>query len=526
MRIVIRVDASTWIGTGHAVRCATLAEQLRSRGAQIEFICRQLPGDLTAWLKARGFVVTILTVAHAPYTLSLDKCPTHASWLGVSSEQDCQETKFWLGKNGPCDWLIVDHYAIDFRWESEMREHVQRIAVIDDLADRQHDCDLLLDQNLVANIDDRYAELVTARCRMLLGPRYALLQETYADMHQNAKPRKGPVKKVLVFFGGADPANITGRVLNAIKLLDGNNVTVDIVIGTSNPLRFELMAQAATLPNVIAHTDLPSLAPLISMADIALGAGGTTNWERLCLGLPTFVVTFSENQEAITDELDRRGLVFWLGNALDIGETVLLNALTNMLKWDRMEECSLKCLRQVDGLGASRVANALLATPEMRLTLRRATPADETLLLDWANDPHSRRNSFSPLDIDSETHHKWFNNCLHNHDTCYIFIAECSGPLPIGQVRFELKGDEWRIDYSLDCTFRGINLGHKLLKIAITRLGRLRRDGHLLANVKMNNKASCRVFENLDFTPYEHGDVTVFVRKEGTWPHSRPQTAL
>lgn len=498
MRAIIRADAATWIGTGHVVRCATLADQLRRRGAEVQFVCRQLPGDACEWLTGRGFDVHVLSAANGSGPSDAGQDPTHAAWLGVTGEQDCRETHSVLAESGPWDWLIVDHYALDRRWESAMRDCVRRIAVIDDLADREHDCELLLDQNLVAGMAERYSGKVPEHCASLLGPRFALLQDTYADLRSKVRPRKGAVKRLLVFFGGADPDNLTARALVAIGFLGRADVAVDVVVGNSNPHRAELTAMAAKIPGVTLHGDLPSLAPLMASADLALGAGGATSWERLCLGLPSIVVTCAENQRPLAAELQRRKLARWIGDADAVDAGSIASALKDEFADRGLEATSNAGMTMVDGNGAPRVATVLMASGAMNFSVRPATAADEELLLDWANDPVVRRNSIASDRISLATHRQWFRSRLADEE-CRIFIAETDPDMAIGQVRFDRKGDGWEVDYSLDRAFRGTGLGRKLLKCAIQRLFAEKPGSRIAARVKSANMASCKVFDGLGF---------------------------
>lgn len=198
MKIAVRVDASFQIGTGHFMRCLTLADALKQRGAQIRFVSRRLPEHLRVMLAAKGHELALLD--GALNDAASDEL-AHARWLGVSQEQDASNTAQTL-KDQPWDWLVVDHYALDARWESAMRVSSRQIMVIDDIADRQHDCDVLLDQNFYADMDTRYTGKVATSCQLLLGPRYALLRDEFRELHEQVKPRNGIVKRVLVFLGG------------------------------------------------------------------------------------------------------------------------------------------------------------------------------------------------------------------------------------------------------------------------------------------------------------------------------------
>ena len=194
-QIAFRTDASDQIGTGHFMRCLTLADGLKQRGAQICFVSCHLPEQLRSILVAKGHEFVLLdSVQNA---LALDEL-AHAHWLGGTQAEDAADTIRALSDR-ILDWLVVDHYALDFRWESALRQTAKKIMVIDDIADRQHDCDVLLDQNFYADMQTRYTGKVPSHCRLLLGPRYALLRDEFRQLHEHVKPCSGPVKRMLVF---------------------------------------------------------------------------------------------------------------------------------------------------------------------------------------------------------------------------------------------------------------------------------------------------------------------------------------
>jgi UDP-2,4-diacetamido-2,4,6-trideoxy-beta-L-altropyranose hydrolase len=278
----------------------------------------------------------------------------HAHWLGTSQAQDATDTIHALS-NQMCDWLVVDHYALDFRWESALRPSVGRIMVIDDLADRVHDCDLLLDQNLVAQMRTRYTDKVPANCGMLLGPKYALLQPIYADLHNCISPRKGQIRRIFIFFGGVDGDNLTGHTLAAFLHLNRKDIDVDVVITANSPHAEAIRRQVAGEGHIHLHSDLPTLALLMIKADLAIGAGGATSWERLCLGLPTLVVTLADNQRPIADELSQRDLIRWLGHLYTVEQTTIAQVLGELIQQGLDESWSQRCLAVIDGNGAKRV---------------------------------------------------------------------------------------------------------------------------------------------------------------------------
>lgn len=300
MRVIVRTDASVEIGSGHLMRCLTLANQLRSEGAEVAFICRDLPGGMFDLLHARGYRIAKLPLSEA----------------GDGAQQvDAEETINAAGQLFPegIDWLVVDHYKLDTAWERMLRPYAQKLMVIDDLANRSHDCDLLLDQNYYRNQDRRYQGLVPEQCVTLLGPAYVLLRPEFAEARQRLRAREGTVRRILIFFGGSDPTNQTQTALEALKLLERRDVRVDVVVGSANPHRDAIQAMCGELPNVTFHCQVSNMAELILNADLGIGAGGAAMWERCYLGLPTITVVFAGNQERTTEDVAQIGAIEYLG---------------------------------------------------------------------------------------------------------------------------------------------------------------------------------------------------------------------
>jgi len=289
-----------------------------------------------------------------------DTASNHSSWLGASWEEDVEETRGAIKAHcGRPDWLVVDHYAIDYRWERALRESVGRIMVIDDLADRAHHCDLLLDQNLVGEMDTRYVDRVPLACGLLLGPEYALLDPAYAELRDRASLKDKSVRRILIFFGGVDNRNLTGRALEAVLKLKRQKIEIDVVAAGNGFHYQSLRNQVEGHSNVRLHRNLPTLAPLMAQADLAIGAGGSTSWERLCMGLPTLVVTVAENQLEVAHELNQRRLIRWLGGVssatVERFRTEVLGFINGESGWiDRQHMEAI-----VDGRGASRVCEAM-----------------------------------------------------------------------------------------------------------------------------------------------------------------------
>lgn len=355
MAVIFRVDASVLIGSGHVMRCLTLAEELRHKGAEVFFISRNHEGNLNDLICNKGFRLYELPPGSQDYLKDTGR-GKYTAWLGTTQEADAAETIEMLKGNQP-DWLIVDHYAIDETWERLVRPYVKKIMVIDDLADRKHECDLLLNQNYVKGEQQRYADLIPPSCTTLLGPQYALLRKEFANARKNIKSRDGSVNRVFVFFGGVDPDNMTGKALQAMSAPDLTHLHVDVVIGIGNPHREAITNAVKQRHLTTLHVQVNNIAELMAQADLALCAGGTTTWERFCLGLPSLVVTIADNQVPFTRDLHQDGLLRWLGTSQDVNVHVLRKGLMQALQ-DPERNCqeAEKGMQLVDGDGAQYVA--------------------------------------------------------------------------------------------------------------------------------------------------------------------------
>ena len=460
------------------------------------FVSRQHDGQLLPLIAERGFAIHALP-APADGWSSTDRL-AHGAWLGAAIDEDAAQTFAVLNQeNEDIEWLIVDHYGVDERWEHSLRSVARRIMVIDDLADRAHDCDLLLDQNLVADFETRYAGLVPKECALLLGPAYALLQPAYAELRESALAREGPVRRILVFFGGIDPFGLIEKSVRAFMNLERPDVRLDVVVGRDHASAAAIERLAASRPNIVLHSGLPTLAPLMAQADLAIGAGGATSWERLCLQIPTILITVADNQAATARELHRRGLAEWLGSADQVDEAMLQSALSQSLA-GRAEGNRRRGGSLVDGLGEPRVWAAMMLDADTPLTPRLVNERDEELLLEWANDPATRRNAFTEARISPEGHKVWLQARL-NAPGCRMFILQTVDDIPVGQVRFDKEDQAWAISYSVAPVLRGRGLGAKVLEMALSSLASEGHNGSIVARVKPANLASRRIFEKLGF---------------------------
>jgi UDP-2,4-diacetamido-2,4,6-trideoxy-beta-L-altropyranose hydrolase len=355
VNVAFRVDAAAHIGIGHFMRSLTLADSLAARGATCRFVSRHLGAPLRTMLSDRGHALFMLcSPACEP---GLDPVP-HASWLGTSQQCDASDTLEVLAATSP-SWLIVDHYSLDARWEAVLRSVVPRIMAIDDVADRRHDCDVLLDQNLFPEGAARYGGLVADQTVQLLGPRYALLRPEFASLREGTPVRPGPVRHILVSLGGADAGNQTLKVVRALTRLKLSGVEVDVVIGAGHPCRGEV-EHACTDYSFNCHVAPRRLAPLMAAADLAVGAAGSTSWERCCLGAPTLIMTQAANQVPIAAGLAASGAAECLGDGNHLDERSIADAIASLMASPaRIRSMSAAARDLVDGLGAERVSDCV-----------------------------------------------------------------------------------------------------------------------------------------------------------------------
>jgi UDP-2,4-diacetamido-2,4,6-trideoxy-beta-L-altropyranose hydrolase len=334
-RIVIRADASAKIGAGHVIRCLTLADVLKQNGAEITFLSQDMPHALAAQVVEKGHAV-----------------------LSIADDEGCLSV---LMRMKP-DWLIVDHYGLGARFERAMRPAAQAILVIDDIADRAHDCDLLLDQNLGRDAED-YRSLVPEGCRLLIGPRYALLRPDFLQFRERSLKRRerGEVRHILISMGGFDSNNVTGDVLRALSACElPAGASISVVMGRDAPWIDDVRALIGTLPwPVEVLVGVRDMAQLMAESDLAIGAAGGAAWERAVLGLPALLVILADNQRPGANALAKAGAARLLPENRPIAET-LCEEIAALMQPAMLRQTSRASAAITGGEGAQAVAKALL----------------------------------------------------------------------------------------------------------------------------------------------------------------------
>lgn len=360
MHIAFRTDASLEIGTGHVMRCLTLADSLREHGVESTFICRKQSGDLIGLISQRGHNVAALPSWHEKNTsnfndASYDSLPC-SDW--VTDADDTKKILTDMLSGQLFNWLIVDHYALDISWEQAMRSSVRRIMVIDDLANRSHDCDLLLDQNL-GRVEHDYSDLLNSSAITLIGPKFSLLRSEFAAMREKSLHRRvlfPNLKHLLIAMGGVDKENVTEKILDTLNGCDlPRDFHITVVMGLHAPWILQVQAKAK---NMIRPTKVlvgvANIEQVMSDSDLAIGAAGGMAWERCSLGLPSLLIVLARNQSAGTTALHDNGAAIALS-----GIEQIPHILQNLLKKNSGSELLLKMVNAAanitDGEGCKRV---------------------------------------------------------------------------------------------------------------------------------------------------------------------------
>ena len=355
--VVFRADASIQIGSGHVMRCLALADSLSRNGNVCSFITRDFPGNLSELIRRHGHKVFVLNCDTGEGKNSNpDSELSHSAWLGVSQNQDAEESSRIVGSIDP-DWLVVDHYALDYRWENEVCATSKKLLVIDDLADRMHNADILVDQTFGRASTD-YLTLVPSHCKVLLGSEYALLRPEFSIMREAALRQRSqrPFGTVLVNLGGADKDNYTKAVLEVLNDCSfPEDTTIKVVLGEASPWVAAVVEAAGKVKwstDVIVGAQ--NMAELMAQSDLAIGAAGSTSWERCVLGLPSIQLVIAENQRLIAELLSR-------AEAVKVVEDVsqLPSVVATMPEW--LLEVSERCSKVADGMGCDRVVQIMEA---------------------------------------------------------------------------------------------------------------------------------------------------------------------
>lgn len=481
VRAVFRADASVALGAGHVMRCLSLGDVLSRMGWEVAFACRAGTEETVSLLERSAHVV-----------LALD---------GDAAAEARSLAGRWPAG---CDLLVVDHYGRDAEFEAACRPWARRILAIDDLAGRPHECDILLDQTPGRGPDD-YRRFVPRACRLLMGPDYAPVRPEFFAMRRPALLRTGDrrIRRVLVAPGATDPDNVAARVLDGIAA-SGCAVEVDVVLGAAAPHLAEVRRLAAQgrMP-VRLHVDTADMAALMAQADVAIGAAGTSSWERCCLGLPALLIIMADNQRDNARALVDAGAARLLGWSSALRAETVAASLRGLVDepavCSRMSEAAA---RLCDGRGAMRVALAVLppmpARDGLPVTLRLAEPGDAGMLLKWQSDPRTRRFARNPAIPASGEHAMWLADKLA--DPGCVPAVVLYGDSPAGVLRLDRltdpgEGTAFEISLYIDPDSYRRGIGKAALELA----RRLLPNARLQAEVLPGNVASQELFKSAGY---------------------------
>lgn len=487
MYFAFRVDSSPKIGMGHLMRCLALANDLKKRGFECYFICRNFEGNGSQHVISNGFKLLLL---------SNDNVVAEDSWLGVPVEQDVKDTISVLA-NKPADWLIIDHYDIDQQWEAGIRSEFSniKILVIDDLVNRRHDCDILLDQTY-GRSQKEYSDLISPDAEYCLGTGYALLRSEFKELREKTAGRRKPqgdICHILVTLGGGDSRQTVQIIGEAFKkLADEHLFSATVIIGN-------------TPDELLADYDIPSheiecvkfsnnVASEMAKADIAIGAGGGTSWERCCLGLPTVVLTMADNQIEISKILHEKKVGISVNtNVAEISTAVKILLVDQVLRSKMRKNAADLC----DGNGVARVVSKIIASS---FEIEKAILSDAQFIYDarYADDASQfYRNENVPS---FEEHVSWLEKALAKDDRVLVCIS-IKGE-NIAHVRLDKdfnKTDNGEIGICLAKEWRGRGIGLTVLNAAnayFAKLGFVNID----AEVHENNAASAQIFDQAGYS--------------------------
>jgi UDP-2,4-diacetamido-2,4,6-trideoxy-beta-L-altropyranose hydrolase len=492
MKIAIRADASIDIGNGHVLRCVTLAKELLQQGCDILFICCELEGHLGDFLLTLGFDVAFI-----------DK-PVPGDSLFEQMVKDAEQSCSVLS-GSDWDWVVVDHYALSAEWHVAIRQAVNAVFAIDDLANRPLDCDVLLDQTF-GRVEEDYSAYVPADCKLFMGAEYALLGVEYSmkRVASLAKRRQcQEIRCILVSVGGGgDAQNVTGDILKALEsVVWDKSIHVDVVLGAHALHLSKIKRQLKALNySVQLHVATNQMSALMCKADLAIGAAGTTTWERCCLGLPAIVVELADNQKMILRQLSRQGAIkvvrsdrrYLLG---DIQQSILdFNQNIQTLR-----ECADNAARICSGIGVKFVASAFIPNPvngEPLLTLRNAVMDDADLILAWQKHPKTRLYSNNSTAPDRPMHIDWMKGQLSKVTDFMWVIVKNERPAGVLRLNYQENFSGYLISILVDPEQYRQRVGYNALSLVKKTLPFSR----FYAQIHTGNIASLSMFLKLGFT--------------------------
>lgn len=356
--IVFRVDANSEIATGHFMRCLSIADALYRHNFKILFIAQTLSDSLLGILKDRGYKFVAINTLSGMGIHSFKK-EINNIWSQQAQEKDAKETIKILNQK-ICKMMFVDHYFLSQPWEKTIRPYAEKLIVIDDLADRIHHCDILMDDNLMPGMKNRYEGMVDGECRLLLGPQFSVFREEFLRYRDIGIKRNKPAKNILISFGGVDADNLTEFVIKSLLFTGIEDKKIEVVMGGSNPNARRIRNQYIH-KNINFHVQTDKMALLMANADLAIGAAGHTAYEYAAMSLPSILIPMSALQASFSKEMDAYGATI----TFDLKESSSLEGVGDFIDQIADDVVALERMSQasrglIDGCGVERLTNILI----------------------------------------------------------------------------------------------------------------------------------------------------------------------
>ena len=488
MSIAFRVDFSSEIGSGHLMRCIRLSKSLKKNNKNIFFIIKQSDyiSEIKSLLSKENLKLILLDNKNKKFSYKSDA----ESTIKILKKKKIQK-------------LIVDNYKIDSKWEKKVKKYIKKLIVIDDLANRNHYCDIIIDQNYVKNYKTRYDKIINKDCIKLLGPKFCINNQIKKKFNFNHKSKKLRVRRIFVFFSAVFIPRVYEMIVTLFSAKPFKHINIDFVIGNLEKKNF-LKLKKSVNKNINLMITNKNIENLMSRADLAIGSGGTNTWERISIGLPSIVFCIANNQKKICEFLSKKKIINYLG-LFNTGSRLKLKKeiikTQNNYKNIRINSEENKHL--IDGFGLERINFFINKPLKEKIKLKKISFEDIDLMFNWVNDALVRKNSFMKKKIKYSDHKKWFEKKIFSNKS--LILKLLLNNIPIGQIRYDKKSNFYEIDYSIDEAFRNYGFGRIIIKKSIKKF--FKKKTIIRADVKQVNKQSIKIFKSLKFQEIESSSI-------------------
>lgn len=445
-------EASLKIGAGHAMRACVLADALIAKG----WICKVVTSEETY-----------------KFISSLERF------------ERVEPNEFY---DAPikCSLLVIDNYDLGFEYETHFRPYAEKILVIDDLANRKHDCDILLDQTLGRDAND-YKSLVPKQCKILVSYNYILIRNELVEMRPRSLEKRRNttgINRILVSMGGSDPKNHTITALEMIKK-SGFKGTIDVVLGFASEHMGSVKTFVETLANDVKIHSKADMARLLYQADIALGAAGGSVWERCCLGLPQVLILTADNQKSNFQTLEKLGI-----------SSSLKNLIVNLHNYNQRQKFN------IDGFGVNRVIKELDSDGgPKRVTFREVAYNDIDLIYSWQQIKEVRKYFNNPNPPSLSEHKQWFSKRITHYENPYWIICFDHQDCGVISLTYNYDKESYELSWFILPEVRGKGIGTEALQLAVDTIYPLR----IYAFVKEHNFDSHKSLIKTGFLKLKEG---------------------